>query len=152
MNDALKAKKLSSEHFICEFCYSLTSSEDKAADYWQFSATILSGERWRMRTQVIVGLCLCLSLVEAHGDEHSPRFKRSIYEVHFKTLTFLNISKLISSPAEINSPFPTRTRTSGFRMEKMSSNCLSRRHRTLILQRLILVNCTSKWDLMYAFS
>ena len=84
MNDALKAKKLSSEHFICEFCYSLTPSEDKAADNWQFSATMLSGERWRMRTQVIVGLCLCLSLVEAHGDEHSPRFKRSIYEVHFK--------------------------------------------------------------------
>ena len=32
MNDALKAKKLSSEHFICEFCYSLTSSEDNTAD------------------------------------------------------------------------------------------------------------------------
>ena len=99
-----------------------------------------------MRTQVIVGLCLCLSLVEAHGDEHSPRFKRSIYEVHFKTLTFLNISKLISSPAEINSPSLTRTRTSGYKMEKMSSKCHSRRHQTLILQRLIFVNCQSDKD------
>ena len=34
-----------------------------------------------MMFRVLAGICLCLSFVKAHDNEHSPRFRRSIYEV-----------------------------------------------------------------------
>ena len=35
-----------------------------------------------MMLRILTGICLCFSFIEAHNDEHNPRFRRSIYEVY----------------------------------------------------------------------
>ena len=38
-------------------------------------------ERCNMMLRILTGICLCFSFIEAHNDEHNPRFRRSLYEV-----------------------------------------------------------------------